>query len=58
MLDREYMTPGEVCTYLRISRWTLNNLVKEGRFAPPLILTTKLRRWRKVDVDKWERDNS
>jgi predicted DNA-binding transcriptional regulator AlpA len=55
MLDAEYMTPGEVCEYLRISRWTLNNLVRNDKFAPCLTLSNKLKRWRRSDIEKWEK---
>jgi len=58
MLDEQYMTPSEVCEYLNISRWTLNNLVRLGNFAPCLVITRKMKRWKKEDVDKWKRSNT
>jgi len=55
MIDKDYMTPAEVCEYLQISRWTLNDMIRRGQFAKEVVISCRVRRWRKDDIDAWSK---
>lgn len=50
------MTRREVCARLRISRPTLDRMVREGTFPAPARVTERVHRWRAADVDAWLAD--
>jgi predicted DNA-binding transcriptional regulator AlpA len=49
------MSKGEVCTSLKISARTLDNMVKDGAF-PPAVRLGKCKYWSTVAVEAWLRN--
>ncbi len=43
----------DVCVAVGLSRSTVYELVKTGRFPPPIRVATRGVRWRRSDVERW-----
>lgn len=55
--DLSLLSRAEVCERIKVSAWTLNLLVREGRFPAPVKTTGKrTRRWVAQEVDEWVRE--
>jgi prophage regulatory protein len=48
------LTIREVCTLLSLSRSTVYTHVKAGKFPPPLKVSVRAVRWRRIDVVRWQ----
>ena len=49
-METPYLTKRELCEYLRVSRWVVERLMREG--LPRLVLGHRVL-FRKADVDRW-----
>lgn len=47
------MTPTELMKYLKLSNATYFRLLKIGDLPPRIMMTSRLYRFRKEDVDAW-----
>lgn len=44
--------------YLNISRATFYRLISSGNFPEPILIGTKMKFWRKEDIDAWINEQS
>lgn len=49
----ELLTAKEVIPMIKVSRNTLNELIKAGDFPAPIMLGKRKRHWRQADVLAW-----
>lgn len=49
------MNLEEVARYLGVSRATIYNMLRDGRFAVPAIQGLNPRRWNVEDIDSWRK---
>lgn len=49
--DKIYLTPKEVAAYLSVSRTTVSKLVEKGILPKPHVLTERVRRFKRSDID-------
>jgi excisionase family DNA binding protein len=53
IMDGQTFNLSSAARYLGVSRITLYNMMKDGRFSVDPIPGTKPRRWNKEDLDAW-----
>lgn len=46
-----YLKPREVADYLRVTRGTVSRLVKAGVLPPPIVLSERVHRFRREDIE-------
>lgn len=56
-MQQTTLTIEDVATYLGVSRATIYNMLKDGRFPVVPIQGVSPRRWNIEDVDAWRRGN-
>ncbi len=52
--QRDLLTFKEICALLALARSTVYGLIKAGNFPPPLKVSVRSVRWRRVDVVRWQ----
>ena len=52
--QRDLLTLKEICSRLSLARATVYKLMKAGQFPPPLQVTQRSVRWRRIDVEQWQ----
>jgi excisionase family DNA binding protein len=52
-MDKQTFQLAAVARYLGVTRQTLYNMLKDGRFPVRPIPGTSPRRWNKTDLDAW-----
>jgi predicted DNA-binding transcriptional regulator AlpA len=54
--DVELIAKDALCQRLRISPWTLDRMIRSGRFPQPIWLGPTTARWRVAEALVWETD--
>ena len=49
---------ADVLSRLDISAWVLKKLVATGDFPAPFLISQRIKKWRKKDLDEWIRKRS
>jgi prophage regulatory protein len=52
--SRELLALKEVCTLVALSRSTIYSLLKAEKFPPPVQVSARSVRWRRLEIDRWQ----
>ena len=50
----ELLTLRDVCAVVSLSRSTVYSLLKAGKFPPPVQVSARSVRWRRIEIDCWQ----
>lgn len=50
----ELLSLKDVCAVVSLARSTIYGLLKAGKFPPPVQVSARSVRWRRIEIDRWQ----